>query len=302
MGILFVSHRLDELLAIADRVTVLRDGASLGTRAVARTSRRELIELMVGRPLDREYPERADHAADVVLEVRDLAGGRVRGVSLSVRAGEVLGVAGLVGAGRTELARLIFGADLPRSGVVRVDGRPLAVRGPRDAMDAGVALLTEDRKGQGLVLRLSARDNFALGNLARWSRRGWLDRRAEALAFARHVERLGIRLAGPEQPAGTLSGGNQQKLLIARWLERDARVLIFDEPTRGIDVGARHEIYGLIRELGRRGKAVLLISSELPEILGMSHRIVVMHDGRVTGEVADPRATSQEDVLALAVS
>jgi ABC-type sugar transport system ATPase subunit len=304
MGIVFVSHRLDEVLEIADRIEVLRDGCSLGTRPAAALERGALIELMVGRSLDREYPQRSVEAAPgkAVLEVSALSGGLVREVSFEVRAGELLGIAGLAGAGRTELARLIFGADAPESGTVRVDGSPLKPGGPREAIEGGVALLTEDRKGQGLVLGLSARDNFALANLGHWSRSGWLDRRAEAVAFERHVQRLDIRLASHEQPAGTLSGGNQQKRLIARWLEHDARVLIFDEPTRGIDVGARHEIYLLLHELSARGKAIVMISSELPEVLGMSDRLLVMHEGRVTGEVAEPRAASQEQVLALAVS
>jgi len=304
LGVVFVSHRLDEVLEIADRIEVLRDGRSLGTRPAAALERNELIELMVGRPLDQEYPQRRGEAAfgEVVLDVEGLSGGPVRDVSFEVRAGEVLGIAGLAGAGRTELARLVFGADPASAGSIRVDGRPLRVTGPQGAIEGGVALLTEDRKHQGLVLGLSARDNFALANLGRWSRRGWLDRRAEAAAFERHVQRLDIRLADHEQPAGTLSGGNQQKLLIARWLEHDARVLIFDEPTRGIDVGARHEIYLLLHELCARGKAIVMISSELPEVLGMSDRVLVMHGGRVVGAVAEPRSASQEEVLALAVS
>ena len=183
-----------------------------------------------------------------------------------------------------------------------VDGRAVTPREPREAIEAGLALLTEDRKGQGLVLQLSARENFALANHGRWSRAGFIDGRAEAAAFARHVDRLGIRLSGPGQRASSLSGGNQQKLLIARWLEHDATVLVFDEPTRGIDVGARHEIYLLLHELCARGKAVVMISSELPEVLGMSDRILVLHDGRVTGEVVDPARSSQEELLALAVS
>jgi ABC-type sugar transport system ATPase subunit len=302
LGVVFVSHRLDEVFRLADRIAVLRDGACLGAWPKRELDRRRLIELMVGRSLEKEYPKRRVERGEVVLAVEGLSGGCVREVSFEVRAGEVLGIAGLVGAGRTELARLIFGADRSSAGEVRVDGRPLRARQPGDAIDGGVALLTEDRKGQGLVLGLSARDNFALANLPRWSRRGWLDLDAEAAAFSRHVERLGIRLSGPDQRAGTLSGGNQQKLLVARWLEHDARVLIFDEPTRGIDVGARHDVYELIGELAARGRAIVMISSELPEVLGMSDRILVMHDGRVTGQVDDPAAASQEDLLALAVA
>ncbi|HOX25478.1 MAG TPA: sugar ABC transporter ATP-binding protein [Candidatus Krumholzibacteria bacterium] len=302
LGLVFISHRLDEVARLADRIAVMRDGELLGVWAASALDRGRLIELMVGRPLDREFPPRAAVRGEVVLAVDGLCGGRVKPVTFTVRAGEVLGLAGLVGAGRTDLARLVFGADRPRAGTVRVDGRAVRPGSPRAAIRAGIALLTEDRKGQGLVLGLGARENFALGNLDRWSRAGWLDRTTEADRFAGHVARLRIKVAGPDQRAGQLSGGNQQKLLVARWLERDARVVIFDEPTRGIDVGAKYEIYELINDLAARGKAVVMISSELPEVLGMADRILVMHEGRLAGEIPDPRAASQADVLALAVA
>lgn len=301
-AILFVSHRLDEVARIADRITVLRDGETLGTWAAADLDRERLIEKMVGRPLDQEFPKAAAPRGEPLLEVRGLRGGRVRGVSFAVRAGEVLGIAGLAGAGRTDVARLIFGADPREAGEILLAGRPVDIRSPADAIRHGVCLLTEDRKGQGLALGLPARDNFALPNLRRWTRGGAIDGRAESAAFARHVAALRIRLAGPEQPARELSGGNQQKLLVARWLERDARVVVFDEPTRGIDVGAKREMYLLINELAARGKAVVMISSELPEILGMSDRVLVMRGGRVTGEIADARTATQEQVMALAVA
>jgi ABC-type sugar transport system ATPase subunit len=218
-----------------------------------------------------------------------------------VRRGEVVGLTGLVGSGRTETARLIFGADRADGGRVEVDGRPVRLAHPRDAIRAGVALLTEDRKGQGLVPAHSVRDNFALPNLASWSPLGFVNRRREREAFARYVEALRIRLADPEQPARNLSGGNQQKVVLAKWLERDCDVVIFDEPTRGIDVGAKYEIYLLINELAARGKAILMISSELPEVLGMSDRILVMHEGRLSGEITDVAGATQEQVLHLAV-
>jgi len=300
-GVLFISHRLEEVLRIADRVTVMRDGETLGTWARTDLSRERLIELMVGRPIDQEFPRREVVLGDDLLVVEDLHGEGVHGVSFVVKRGEVLGIAGLVGAGRTELARLIFGADRPTSGRVFLAGWPLKVRSPRDAIRSGIGLLTEDRKGQGLVLMLSARDNFALGNLAHWSRGGWIDQRRERQAFARFVESLNIRMAGPHQLAGHLSGGNQQKLLVARWLENDAQLLIFDEPTRGIDVGAKYEMYLLMGDLAARGKAIVMISSELPEILGLSDRILVMRDGRVTGEIRAVAAATQEQVLAMAV-
>jgi len=302
LGLVFISHRLDEVARLADRIAVMRDGDMLGAWNAADVDRRRLIELMVGRPLEQEFPPREVALGAPLLEVAELGGPGVAPASFAAHAGEVLGLAGLVGAGRTELMRLVFGADRPTSGSVRVDGRRVRPGSPRAGIAAGLALLTEDRKGQGLVLGLSARENFALGNLDRWSRGGWLDHAHEAGAFARHVARLGIKLSGPDQHAGELSGGNQQKLLVARWLERDARVVIVDEPTRGIDVGAKHDIYELINDLAAAGKAVVVISSELPEVLGVCDRILVMHEGRITGEISEPATASQADVMALAVA
>jgi len=301
LGVLFISHRLDEVFALADRIAVMRDGETLGCWPVMELSRPALIELMVGRPVDQEFPPQATRRGDELLAVQDLSGGRVQGVSFAVHRGEVLGLAGLVGAGRTDLARLIFGADRPSSGRMVLDGAEMVFRSPSDAIARGICLLTEDRKAQGLVLGLSARDNFALPNLGHWSRGGWIDGRAESAAFARYVDSLDIRLAGQDQAAAELSGGNQQKLLVARWLENDAQLVIFDEPTRGIDVGAKYEIYLLINDLAARGKAVMMISSELPEILGLSDRILVMHEGRLAAEVTDVASASQESLLALAV-
>jgi ABC-type sugar transport system ATPase subunit len=301
IGVLFVSHRLDEVMAIADRVTVMRDGETLGTWRAAELSRERLVELMVGRPLDQEFPKvRAPHGPEV-LAVRGLSGGRVKDATFAVRAGEVLGIAGLVGAGRTDLARLLFGADPLDGGEILLDGRPVAIRSSRDAIRRGICLLTEDRGAQGLVPGLSARDNFALPNLDRWSRWGWIRRREELSAFERFVGSLRIRLTGPTQAARDLSGGNQQKLLLARWLERDSRVVVLDEPTRGIDVGAKHEIYLLINELAARGKAIVMISSELPEVFGMCDRILVMRRGRIAGEIGEMAGATQEQVLRLAV-
>jgi len=302
IAILYISHRLDEVMRLADRVTVMRDGETLGTWPGGALSRDELVEKMVGRPLADEFPPRASAPGDVLLEIEDLRGGRVGGVSFVVRRGEVVGLAGLVGAGRTELVRLIFGADRRGGGTIKVGGRAVAIASPRDAIAAGICLLTEDRKAQGLLLGRSALENFALPNLGRWARRGWIRSTRERAAFDRHVAALGIRLAGPWQAAGHLSGGNQQKLLLARWLETNSQVVIFDEPTRGVDVGARYEIYALIHELARLGKAIVMVSSELPEILGVCHRVLVMRDGVVTGEIAEPAGATQEQVLALAVA
>jgi len=301
MGIIFISHRLDEIAALADRITVMRDGQTVGTWAAGALTRAGLIERMVGRPLDQEFPKVKAPLGEVCLEVRGLCGGKVRDVSFTVRRGEVLGLAGLMGAGRTETARLIFGANRRESGQILLDGREVDIRSPRDAIRHGICLLPEDRKAQGLVLKASARDNFALPNLKRWSRRGWIDRRAEAGRFQEHVAALNIRQAGPDQPALHLSGGNQQKLLVARWLESQSRVVIFDEPTRGIDVGAKYEMYLLINRLAAQGRAVIMISSELPEILGMSDRLLVMREGRITAEIADVQGVRQEEVMGFAV-
>jgi ABC-type sugar transport system ATPase subunit len=301
IGIVYVSHRLDEIFAAADRVTVLRDGEHVATKRVGEVTRESLIEMMVGRRLDQEFPKREPRIGEPRLVVTGLRrDDAVKGVSFHVRRGEVLGLTGLIGSGRTETVRLIFGADRRDAGTIALDGRELAIASPRDAIRAGIALLTEDRKGQGLIPAHSAQANFALPNLDRWSQFGFVDRRRERSAF--HAAAAGVRLtADPERPAATLSGGNLQKLVLAKWLERDCEVVIFDEPTRGIDVGAKYEIYQLINGLAARGQAVLLVSSELPEVLGMCDRVLVMHDGRLTGEITDvPRATP-EAVMTLAV-
>jgi len=301
IGIVFIGHRLDEVLAIADRVTVMRDGRTIATSHASEITRNRLIEQMVGRSLDQEFPKvRATHG-DVCLDVRHMSGGKVRDVSFSVRRGEVIGFGGLMGAGRTELARLIFGADRREAGEVLVNDHPVHISSPRDAIAEGICLLTEDRKAQGLVLRASVRDNFALSNLKRWSRLGWINQRVERSRFVALVEKLNIRTAGEDQRAEELSGGNQQKLLIARWLETHSQVVIFDEPTRGIDVGAKYEMYLLINKLAAQGKAVIVVSSDLPELLGMCDRILVMKEGTIVGEITDVSHATQEQVIALAM-
>ena len=302
LGIIYISHRLDEIYAIADRVLVLRDGAHVGTWPVAGISRDQLIEKMVGRRLEQEFPKRHVALGPPRLVVRDLRRGtKVRGVSFTIRRGEVLALTGLVGSGRTETARLLFGADQRAGGTIEIDGKPLSITKPRDAIRAGIAFLTEDRKGQGLVAGHSAHDNFALPNLASWSRGGFINSRRERAAFAHHAAGLHIRVADPNEPVRNLSGGNQQKVILAKWLERNCNVVLFDEPTRGIDVGAKYDIYQLINELAAQGKAILMISSELPEVLGMADRILVMHEGRVTGEIDDVPHATQEQILKLAV-
>jgi len=302
IGIIYISHRLDEIFELADRVMVLRDGEHVGTEPIDQLTRDSMIEMMVGRTLSKEFPTRSVEIGEDRLIVKNLARGTaVRDVSFSVRRGEVLGLTGLVGAGRTETARLIFGADRKDSGTIQLDGNSINPQHPRQAIASGICLLTEDRKNQGLVLGQSVRENFGLPNLERFTRVGLLQQNKERSSFLGYVQSLQIKVTGSEQLAATLSGGNQQKVVLAKWLERNAEIIIFDEPTRGIDVGAKYEIYLLINKLAAEGKSILMISSELPEILGMSDRIVVMHDGRVSGEIEDVAAATQQQIMRLAI-
>jgi ABC-type sugar transport system ATPase subunit len=301
IGIIYISHRLDEIDAIADRVTILRDGAHVATREKSDLDREQMIALMVGRSLEKEFPSRESVAGEVRLSVRNLTRGSwVKDVSFDLRAGEIVGLTGLVGAGRTETARLIFGADRMDSGSIDLDGKRLDLGSPRDGIRNGICLLTEDRKGQGLDLGQTVQENFGLPNLRDFTENFLISSSRESDAFAGYVDKMRIKISSHSQSAGTLSGGNQQKVVLAKWLQRNAEVIIFDEPTRGIDVGAKFEIYQLIHGLAEQGKAVLMISSELPEILGMSDRIIVMNEGRVTGEIEDCANANQEDVMKLA--
>ncbi len=303
LGIIYISHRLDEVLELSDRVAVLRDGESVGTRSRSELDRPTLIEMMVGRKLSQEFPPRRVGLGPVRLEVRGIGLGKtVNDVSFSVRAGEVVALVGLVGAGRTETARLLFGADRMDRGQVLLDGKLLNLANPRDSIRSGIALLTEDRKSQGLVLIQSVRDNFALPNLRQWSRFSFIKTRVEENAFARYVDSIRIKIPNQEQLAKNLSGGNQQKVVLAKWLQANCEAIIFDEPTRGVDVGAKYEIYQIINELAAGGKAVVMISSELPEALGMADRLLVMRGGRIVGEIARPKEATQADVLRVAVS
>jgi ABC-type sugar transport system ATPase subunit len=302
VGVIYISHRLDEVFRIADRVMILRDGTHVATASVADVTRTELIEKMVGRKLDQEFPTRSPQIGEPRLVVSNLRRGTVvKGVSFQVRRGEILALTGLVGSGRTETARLLFGADRRDGGTVSLDGKALTISSPRDAIRSGIALLTEDRKGQGLILAHSVRDNFALPNLPGWSRLGALRRALERAAYRVAAERFRIAAAGPGVKVGTLSGGNQQKVVLAKWLERNCEVILFDEPTRGIDVGAKYELYQMMQALADRGKAVLMVSSELPEVLGLADRVLVMHGGRIVGEVTDVAHATQEQVLQLAM-
>ncbi len=301
VGIVLITHHLEEIAALGDRVTVLRDGRSVG-QVPAATPQDELVRLMVGRSVERQYPRGRADAGDVLLSVEGLTrGGVFHDVSFQVRAGEVVGIAGLVGAGRTEVARAVFGADPYDGGTVHVAGTPLRRHDVNAAMAAGIGLVPEDRKGQGLVLDASVADNLGLVTLRTATRGGLVDLKGQRAAAAKTAERLGVRMAGLGQQVRTLSGGNQQKVVIGKWLLANTRVLILDEPTRGIDVAAKVEIYQLVNELTAAGAAVVMISSDLPEVLGMSDRVLVMAQGRVVGELPASEAT-QDSVVALAVA
>ena len=299
--VIYISHRMPEIFAIGDRVTVMRDGRTVGTKDVSETDVAELISLMVGRTIADRVPKRDVTLGEVVLEVEGLSGPELPGpVDLSLREGEILGVAGLMGSGRTALARVIFSADPADTGTVTVAGRRLSGAGPAESIAAGMGFLTEDRKQQGLVLQCTVTENISLTSLDGISRAGVIDLGAETELARTEVDRLQIRVASLDQELINLSGGNQQKVVLARWLAARCRVLLFDEPTRGIDVGAKAEIYELIGELVEHGVAILLISSEMPELLGLSDRVAVMHEGVLQGILPRAEAT-QERIMELAL-
>jgi ribose transport system ATP-binding protein len=294
VGVVYISHRLDEIRRIGDRVTVLADGRTAATGIPATTPTDELVALMVGRRVEQLYPERPAATAEVRLEVRDLRRlPDVRGVSLQVHAGEVLGLGGLVGSGRTELLRLIYGIDAPEEGEVLVDGRRLAPGSPARAIAAGLGLAPEDRKSQGLVLDWSQAKNVSLADLGRFSR-GLLNVRSEREAARRQLRNLNTVPDDVDRVVRLLSGGNQQKVVLARWLLRECRVLLLDEPTRGVDVATKAELYRVISDLAKAGLAVLVVSSELEELVGICTRILVMREGRIVADVDGAAATERE--------
>ncbi|MFL6684892.1 sugar ABC transporter ATP-binding protein [Paraburkholderia graminis] len=302
VGIVYISHKMDELKQIADRVTVLRDGEYVATVDAANTTVEAIIGMMVGRTLSDATPAARDAAqGETALEVRHLnAGPLVRDVSFTLRQGEILGFAGLMGAGRTEVARAVFGADPVESGEIFVKGAKASIKNPSDAVAHGIGYLSEDRKRFGLATGMDVESNIVMSNLRNFLSLNFFLRRARMRRRASHfINLLAIRTPSASQEVRLLSGGNQQKIVIAKWLERDCDVLFFDEPTRGIDVGAKSEIYKLLRSLAEEGKAIVMISSELPEILRMSDRIVVMCEGRITGELSAKEAT-QERIMHLA--
>ncbi len=300
IAIVFVSHRLEETRRIADRVTVLRDGRYVGEGAVADVSDQEIIRMMVGRAVDTLFPKTEVTPAGTVLSVRGLTRkGVLKDVSFDVRRGEVVGLAGLVGAGRTEIARCIFGADRFEQGTISLDGEPVSIGTPQDAVRLGIGYVPEDRKRQGLFLEMSVRDNIAMSVAHRMTRGGVVDRAAVTKVAADYRDRLSVRPPQLDLAVSRLSGGNQQKVALAKWLALRPKVLILDEPTRGIDVGAKAEVHALIDELAHEGIGIILISSELPEVLNMSDRILVVAEGEIVGELSRDEAT-QERCLELA--
>jgi ribose transport system ATP-binding protein len=302
VGVVHISHRLQELKQIADRVTVMRDGRYVDTRATADVSIDGIISMMVGRTIFEVTPEVPEHPSpDVVLEVRNLnRGGVIRDVSFKLHRGEILGIAGLVGAGRTEVARAVFGADPVDSGQILVHGQKVRINSPTDAVSHGIGYLSEDRKRYGLALGMNLETNIILASLRRFlGPLGVVRSALTRVAAERQVQNLAIKTPSLKQLARNLSGGTQQKVVVGKWLTADTEILLFDEPTRGIDVGAKSEIYRLLNDLAHQGKAIVMISSELPEILRMSHRILVMCEGRVTGELTAAEAT-QEKIMTFA--
>lgn len=297
--IIYVSHRLDEIFAIADRVTILRDGKFVATKPIEDLDRKGLIHLMVGRELTKTYPERHAAVGESILQVKELSSSVVHQASFDLRKGEILGVAGLVGSGRTELMRLVFGADRPTSGEVWIKGQPVKAKSPAMALRKGIGLIPEDRKATGAFLGQSISWNVCISSIRKISRNLVINRRKEKEQAEQYREKLQIKTPSLNQKVLNLSGGNQQKVVLAKMLAADPEVLIFDEPTRGIDVGARSEIYQLMRELADQGKGIIMVSSDMEEVLGMSDRIIVMAHGRITGELCREEF-SQVRVLALA--
>ena len=299
VGIIYISHRLEEIFQIGDRVTVLRDGKVVNTSPVAEADRKSLIRWMVGRELEDEYPRFGLTRGEEIFRVENIQAGILSGVNFSLYRGEILGFAGLVGAGRTELARVIFGADTKESGRMFLRGKEIAPRSPREAIDLGIGLLTEDRNRLGLIPEMNVIENISLSSLGDLLRGPFLDTSKETESVQVLIEQLRIKTPHGREPVENLSGGNRQKVILARWLLTNSKMLIFDEPTAGIDVGAKYEIYSLIGKLAGEGVGIVLISSDLPELLGVCSRIIVMHDGCITGELQRGEAT-QEKIMALA--
>jgi ABC-type sugar transport system, ATPase component len=298
VGMIYISHRMEEIFQISDRITVLRDGRYIGTRDTNLTTMDELVQMMVGREIKERFPKVETEIGEERLRVEGLVQeGKLFDINFSVRAGEILGIAGLMGAGRSELAKALFGEG-KYQGKIFVNGQPVTIKSPADAIKVGLALITEDRKGEGLVADLSVRENLALPNLRFLSRFGFISHRMERDFVGDSIKKLKVKVYDSGQWVSSLSGGNQQKVVIGKWLATQPKVLILDEPTRGVDIGAKREIYDLMNQLVQNGVAIIMISSELPEVLGMSDRVLVMHEGRISGEFLRENATQETIMIA----
>lgn len=300
VSFVYISHRMEELFALCDRVTVMRDGCTVGEKAMADTTFDELVTLMVGRDIGERFPRRTSQPGDVIFQAEGLSQeGKFKNVSFELRQGEVLGFAGLMGSGRTEIMHALFGSTALKEGTIRLNGKPVSIPSPKAAMELGIAFVTEDRKKEGLFLDFSVAYNLASANLKALSNRGIVDRTKTKAYVNESIRSFRVKTASAELSIRHLSGGNQQKVILAKWLGRRPQVLILDEPTRGVDVGAKREIYEMIDQLAAQGMGIIMVSSELPEILGLCDRAVVMHEGRLTG-ILDHQDFSQEKIMSLA--
>jgi ribose transport system ATP-binding protein len=300
ISIIYISHKLDEIFQFCDIVSVMRDGRVVDTKAVAEFTRNELVSKMVGRTIENEYPPRPHSVGEVVMEVRSIRTHKLHDISFKLHKGEILGLVGLVGAGRTEIVRAIYGADKARGHEVLLGGKPATIRNPRHAKDFGIGLIPEDRKLQGLVLPFSVESNISMGSIRKFSRLGFIRRSVEKSIGARQVQALSIKTPSTRVAVNNLSGGNQQKVIVGRWLEISPQIFIMDEPTRGIDVGAKYEIYLLMKRIVEAGGSIILISSELPEVLNMANRVLTIFEGRTTGEFY-PEKTPVDEIMKAAL-
>lgn len=300
VSIVYISHRMEEIFELCDRITVLRDGSYIGTEKISDLDMNDVVKMMIGREIGERYPARESKIGDVVFEVKNLnCPGTFENVSFQVHAGEVLGVSGLMGAGRTEIMQAIFGNMPHVTGEIYLEGKEIKNKNPQQAIANGIGFITEDRKVEGLMLEKSIMENISLANLGRVSKNGVIQKKAEQDLVKRGIEELKIKCFGAQHECDNLSGGNQQKVVFAKWIYTDPKVLILDEPTRGVDIGAKKEIYNIINELAAKGVAIIMVSSELPEVLGMSDRIMVVSEGKVTG-IINKEDANQENVMILA--
>ncbi len=300
VSIVYISHRMEEIFELCDRITILRDGSYIGTEYIKDITMDDIVKMMIGREIGERFPQRDVTIGEEVIRVENFSHPRYfKDVNFSVRAGEVLGVSGLMGAGRTEIMHAIFGNMEGATGKLYIDGKEVSIKNPRDAIAAGIGFITEDRKTEGLLLEKPISENIEVANLKKVSIRNILNPKKQIELVKRGIEEFRIKCFGPQHECHNLSGGNQQKVVLAKWIYTDPKILILDEPTRGVDIGAKKEIYSVINDLAAKGVAVILVSSELPEVLGMSDRIMVVHEGRVTG-IIDGATADQEKVMTLA--